>query len=516
MSGKRKVRFSKSESARKAITKQQLKEINKLYQNVYKEMDQKQKDLANKTTYSSGIQRLYLDQFKKDMQAELSRVNAQVKNILEDGSIKVAEAVVQENNELLKSMGLFVNGAFSYVPTNAVRAIINGSVYNGQWTLSKALWGSNQKNIKSIENIVAGGLAGNKSIKEISKDLMSYSKSGSAKYNATRLARTMSNHAYQKAYQMTTEKNPFVEAYQWNNGTSNTCPLCIDLATQDRFGLGNGVFPKNEVPLDHPNGFCYITSIMSSRDDVDQALLDWINGTGDVGMNQQLDEFAKDMGFMPQVVKNAVEQSAIGEQMPFDKQEWLNKLNDNDLESMTHLMYDLIDNKLTKDEINAIFAYTGEDYSQINSILREGIAGSSYQKVIDDIHNALTKASMPEDIVVLRTSKFDSFQALFGIDSPSQWRLAESGVEKYNGTVINDKGFMSTTINSEAVADGNVNYYIKLPEGSNAMPIWGLSEYRDEREVLIDKDSKFIVENVESEHISGYQYNFNVYMTLLK
>jgi antibiotic biosynthesis monooxygenase (ABM) superfamily enzyme len=105
---------------------------------------------------------------------------------------------------------------------------------------------------------------------------------------------------------------------------------------------------------------------------------------------------------------------------------------------------------------------------------------------------------------------------LFGIDSPSQWRLAESGVEKYNGTVINDKGFMSTTINSEAVADGNVNYYIKLPEGSNAMPIWGLSEYRDEREVLIDKDSKFIVENVESEHISGYQYNFNVYMTLLK
>jgi hypothetical protein len=123
---------------------------------------------------------------------------------------------------------------------------------------------------------------------------------------------------------MTTEKNPFVEAYQWNNGTANTCPLCIDLATQDRFGLGNGVFPKNEVPLDHPNGFCYITSIMSSRDDVDKALIDWINGTGDVGMNQQLDEFARDMGFMPQVVKNAVQNSPKTSAAQFGTDKWYN------------------------------------------------------------------------------------------------------------------------------------------------------------------------------------------------
>jgi hypothetical protein len=48
---------------------------------------------------------------------------------------------------------------------------------------------------------------------------------------------------------------------------------------------------------------------VSDNDKVDQALLDWINGTGDAGMNAQLDEFARDMGFMPQVVKNAASAS---------------------------------------------------------------------------------------------------------------------------------------------------------------------------------------------------------------
>lgn len=302
------IRFYKSESARKKITKEQLKEINKLYNDLYNQIKKEAKEVAKKKNYSAGMQKLYLDSFAKRLKNEMNRINEMSGDIVKNGSLKMAEQVVKENESFLKSLGLEIHGAYSYVPTKAVAQIINGNVYNGKWTLSRAIWGSNQKDIKNIERIIAEGTAGNKPTAKIAKDLLQYSKSGKSKYNAMRLARTMTNHAYQKAFQMTTEKNPFIEAYQWNNGHADTdvCDLCKELAETDGFGLGPGVFPKGEVPMDHPNGYCFITAITMSREQIDNALIDWVNDTGDSIMNNALDDFAKDMGFLPITVKGAV------------------------------------------------------------------------------------------------------------------------------------------------------------------------------------------------------------------
>lgn len=302
------IRFYKSESARRKITKEQLKEINKLYNDLYNQIKKEAKEVAKKKNYSAGMQKLYLDNFAKRLKNEMGRINKLSGDIVKNGSIKMAEQVVKENESFLKSLGIEVHGAYSYVPTKAVAQIINGNVYNGKWTLSKAIWGSNQKNIKNIERIVAEGMAGNKPTAKIAKDLLQYSKSGKSKYNAIRLARTMTNHAYQKSFQMTTEKNPFIEAYQWNNGHADTdvCDLCKELAETDGFGLGPGIFPKGEVPMDHPNGYCFITAITMSREQIDNALIDWVNDTGDSSMNNALDEFSKDMGFLPITVKEKV------------------------------------------------------------------------------------------------------------------------------------------------------------------------------------------------------------------
>jgi uncharacterized protein YnzC (UPF0291/DUF896 family) len=309
MDAKNFIRFYKSEKARKAVTQSQLKEIRKIYKKANKEIKKKQKDLLAKVnkTQSDALKKLYLDSFKKEMESELTHVNTQVQSIVKNGALKAAKVVVVENNEMLKKMGIFIEGAFSYVPTNAVQQIVTGAIYNGKWTLSKAIWSDNKKTINTIENIVAQGITTNKPTREIANELVSYSNSGNASYNAMRLAKTMTSHAYQKAYQMTTQSNPFVEYYQWNNGhSSNICPLCIDLATKDMFGLGAGIFPKNEIPLDHPNGQCFITSVISDANKIDDALINWVNDTGDPDMNKQLDKFANDMGFLPQTVKSSV------------------------------------------------------------------------------------------------------------------------------------------------------------------------------------------------------------------
>lgn len=301
-----KIRYVKSESARKKLTKQQLKEINKLYDDVYKRMIKKVNALEKKTTFSAGVEKLYLDAFQKDIEKEMKKISDEVSKVVKKGAKEIATEVVEENNKLLKKFGLYLEGAYSYVPTKVVAQIVNGNVYNGKWHLSYALWGMEKKTVKNLEDIVAKGIAENIPTKQIAKELAQYSKSGDAKYNAMRLARTMSNHAYQKALQMTTEKNPLIEAYQWNNGHADTavCPLCQELAGTDKFGLGVGIFPKNEVPLDHPNGYCFITCVVLENKDVDKRLYDWVNDTGDSKFNKQLDYFAKDMGFTAEKVKN--------------------------------------------------------------------------------------------------------------------------------------------------------------------------------------------------------------------
>ena len=304
----RKIRYTKSESARKKITKVQINQINKVYNDAYNNLAKKAKALEGKKNISSKLRKLYLDDFMKDLSKEMANANSKVGTILKDGAKDVAKEVVKENNKLLKNIGINVVGAYSYVPDKAIMQIINGNVYNGQWTLSKALWGAKRKNIKAIEKIMQQSLAENKPIKEVVKELMKYSKSGNAKYNAYRLARTMTNHAYQKAFQMTTEKNPFIEAYQWNNGHADTdvCDLCKELAETDGFGLGPGVFPKNEIPMDHPNGYCFITAIAMDDKQMVQCLADWVNGEGDLDMNKALDEFSEDMGLTSEIVKNNV------------------------------------------------------------------------------------------------------------------------------------------------------------------------------------------------------------------
>ena len=85
--------------------------------------------------------------------------------------------------------------------------------------------------------------------------------------------------------------NPFIEAVQWNNAHSGrVCPMCIELAETDQYGLGPGIFPKGEEPMDHPNGMCYLTAVMvKSMEEVATDIRSWMMG----GSNPELDEYAK-------------------------------------------------------------------------------------------------------------------------------------------------------------------------------------------------------------------------------
>ena len=87
-------------------------------------------------------------------------------------------------------------------------------------------------------------------------------------YNAMRVARTEINNAWKGSYKEKMDQLDFVENVKWNLSRSHKDPcVCETYASQDLYGLGSGVYPKNAVPHNglsaHPNCLCNITMILS-------------------------------------------------------------------------------------------------------------------------------------------------------------------------------------------------------------------------------------------------------------
>ena len=319
------LRFAKAEQTRKAITNQQLKQIKSMYQEIADQYSRRIEYLSDKTNISSILRTQYLREYQKQLADELGKVNRRIESNIKSGMTKTAEAVLEEEIRRAKELGFAgITGKYSNIPTDVVETIISGQLYQGNWSLSSAIWGTNKKIQQDCQNIVARGIAANKGVYEVAKDLEAYVNPSARKtyrwardypgstkvidYNASRLARTMMSHAYQEAFERSTEKDPWVEAYQWNTGHNNrVCQLCIEREENDSYGLGPGVYPKGEVPLDHPNGQCFLTIVQTKNtNDVVNDLANWYNGVGDQNMNEKINDFAYSLGYTPEMLKKTV------------------------------------------------------------------------------------------------------------------------------------------------------------------------------------------------------------------
>ena len=258
--------FATAEGKRIDITEEQAKQIREMYKQVEKEFGERIRILSNKSNISSIMREQYLKEFTQDLQNRITILNYQLEGTITNNALEIAKAVTEDNEKMLKEMGF--GGVFTtnfYIPQEAVNSIITGKLYEGKWTLSRAIWSDNQKKINDINSIVAKGLAENKSTYELAKDLERYVNPNARKewswskvypgtskkidYNAQRLARTMISHAYQEAFVLNTKDNPFIEAYQWEaSNTDRTCEICAE-----RDGR---IYAKDELPLDHPSGMC--------------------------------------------------------------------------------------------------------------------------------------------------------------------------------------------------------------------------------------------------------------------
>lgn len=301
-----KLAFQDSDKAKANITKEQIKEISKLYEQWADDIAKLADKYKNKTTPSSVVQERQLRELEKQIRAAGQNASNEVyKNVKKNIHI-VSSNVVKTNKKWLQSLGfkgIEKSLAFSYVPEEVVKKLVTGQIYESGWSLSKAIWGDNEDTMKSIYRIVAGGRAENKSSYEIAKDLEEFVRPSAKKkwnlkdkdgryiypkqvdYNAQRLARTLTQHAYQQSFIETTKDNPLITSYKWISNGSRVCEIC-----KERDGR---IYEKDKLPMDHPNGMCVMQPVVNK--DAKKEIADWIKGKE----NKGLDKFAKKMGYKP-------------------------------------------------------------------------------------------------------------------------------------------------------------------------------------------------------------------------
>ena len=291
-------KLKETETLRIKLTKEQEKAIKDLYTKISQSISSELARLPSEGV-SNSLRRAYLNRLQEQINEQLTNLGVSVKGIVTGNMGSVAKSAGLEASAWLRRVGFPIQGEFSHVPDNVVRSIITGQVYDGDWTLSKAIWSDIAKNQKDINTIIAEGVAQNKTTLEIAQDLEAYVNPSAAKkwdwskvypgtntkvdYNAQRLARTLVSHAYQQAFVAVTKPNPFVTKYRWlASNSSRVCELCAS-----RDGV---LFDKDDLPMDHPNGMCtFVAEIPDTMVDIADRIADWAEGKED----PELDRFAK-------------------------------------------------------------------------------------------------------------------------------------------------------------------------------------------------------------------------------
>lgn len=622
-----KLVFKDAEEAKKSIIVEQQREIAKLYDEWADDIAKQAEYYSHKFTSSAYVSERYYKQLRRQLRKTSQEVSNEIYNKIKSNMYLISDEVVKSNVKWLKSFGFSeegLNATFSYVPKDTVERLVTGQIYKSGWSLSKRIWGDNEQTLKDIYQVMAKGIAEQKPIYDIAKDLESYVRPNArlpwnlrmadgvriykkqVDYNAQRLARTLVQHSYQQSFVSTTKDNPFILDYVWRANGSRVCELCMS-----RDGVH---YKKDDLPMDHPNGMCVIEPSIDK--DMNEKLADWFNSPD--GTYPEIDEFASNFGYEAKPIKsvkdyldkygnstksmNAWYQSmthiqkaeakflkqqegltwqewydkhiyngkdkqikeyqkkylnAYGfnkNKMPsnfdeqllgikskarannpvkealkkttgesksiidrlvqsfksnYSKSDWVDSLQKNNLRTMRKWCNDWLQ-KITEEEERGVKMYTGSTYQSMNAYLK-GIktaedVGERIVKYVDWCASALEKASTPRDMIVRRGDNYNMLKDL-GID------FSKGNLENIKGSMVESKAFLSTSPDPRGGFGRDIEYVVKVPKGSQGMYVDSISQNEGEKEFLLNRGGRFIIEDVE--YYSDNKTPKKIYMTLI-
>lgn len=174
--------------------------------------------------------------------------------------------------------------------------------------------------------------------------------------------------------------------------------------------------------------------------------------------------------------------------------------------------HDLWKKTLTDDELASVINYTTTSYRDINDQLRLGGDDEAVQQEIDNVSSAVQKSYIPSDMILHRGVGPEVLGKLMNFDGSGMNRkqLNQHLLQHRDsliGRVIQDKGFSSTSIDSEvarrfARKNNGAQLQIHAKKGSKGAYLDPISEAIGEREVLLNKGQKFRIDSIDENKLN--------------
>ena len=151
--------------------------------------------------------------------------------------------------------------------------------------LSERIWDIHRISLNGMKKIIAKDYMEGKYVSEIMRDIKGYlylsdvdmrtkywkqffieNPPGKGVYksayqNMNRLIRTEVNRAYRQGAAEYVKKKAWAIGLKWHRiAGGRECAECDEYANANLYGLGDGVYPPDALPISHPNCVCYVTT----------------------------------------------------------------------------------------------------------------------------------------------------------------------------------------------------------------------------------------------------------------
>lgn len=236
----------------------------------------------------------YINQLYSTLQKQSLICNEKLPESILNQYAKVMKDITNNKDVIDK-----INKNVDVTSRNIVEQMIKGEVYKDGVGLDSRLWSATNASGRKIEDVITSCLARGISSAEASKIISQFAKSGhhtwdknkireklgnkyankygtsGLDYEALRLMRTTNTHMAQLTVMNSDKVNPYNKFVKYHTGHagSRTCSIC-----RDRDGK---IYPIHDAPLDHPNGLCWLSPVMSKDGKTELSLADMVDDMND-------------------------------------------------------------------------------------------------------------------------------------------------------------------------------------------------------------------------------------------
>lgn len=151
--------------------------------------------------------------------------------------------------------------------------------------------------------------------------------------------------------------------------------------------------------------------------------------------------------------------------------------------------------KLNNQQKLATKTYTGEAYTEINGGLRSGKIPPGHQQTVKELDSAIGQSTLPENTVLYRGMEMNS--------------TLRENIKP--GATFTDKAYTSTSLdqgNPDRFAGGENGAVmrVKAPAGQKGLALQSISDYPEEKEVLLPRGTSYKITSVTRDPSTGRTY----------